>query len=741
MPVRRTFAKLLVANRGEIAIRAFRAAYELGIPTAALYAPEDRNSAHRVKADESYQMGEPGHPVRAYLDVEGVVALAERIGADAIYPGYGFMSENPELARRCAEAGVTFVGPPAGVLATAGNKVRARDAAKRARVPVLAASGILDDAAAAQAAAADLRFPLFVKAAAGGGGRGMRLVEEPDGLLEATEAAMREAEGAFADRSVYLEQAVVRPRHIEVQVLADAGGQVVHLFERDCSVQRRHQKVIELAPAPQLDPGLREALCSDAVRFAREIGYVNAGTVEFLVDAERGEYVFIEMNPRIQVEHTVTEETTDVDLVRSQLLIASGATLTDLGLRQESLHQRGFALQCRITTENPSDGFRPDTGRISAYRPPGGAGVRLDEGSAYVGAEVLPYYDSLLLKVTARADDFRTAIARAHRAVDEVRVRGVSTNQAFLSAVLDDPDFQAGRTYTTFVDERPWLTRLGGRGDRASKLLRKLAEVSVNQPYGVPGSRLDPRVKLGELPAGEPPAGSRQRLEALGAQGFAAWLREQAAVQLTDTTLRDAHQSLLATRMRTFDMLAAAPYIAHALPQLLSLEVWGGATFDVGLRFLAEDPWERLVALRERIPNICLQMLLRGRNLLGYQPYPDRAVRAFVAEASATGIDIFRIFDALNNVEPMRAAIEATLERGAVAETALCYTGDLSDPAERVYTLDYYLRMAERLVGMGAHILAIKDMAGLLRAPAARTLVSSCGPSSGCPSTSTRMTR
>jgi pyruvate carboxylase len=676
---------------------------------------------HRVKAEESHEIGEPGRPVRAYLDVDLIVALAVRIGADAIYPGYGFLSENPQLARRCAEAGVVFVGPPAEVLAIAGSKVRARGAAKRAGVPVLAASGILGNASEAVDAAAPMRFPVFVKAAAGGGGRGMRLVEDPKRLTDATAAAMREAEGAFGDPSVCLEQALVRPRHIEVQVVADSAGDVVHLFERDCSVQRRHQKLIELAPTPNLDRMLRDALCDHAVRFAREIAYVNAGTVEFLVDRETGDYVFIEMNPRIQVERTVTEETTDVDLARSQLLIADGARLEDVGLRQERLRQRGFALQCRTTTENPADGFRPDTGRISGYRAPGGAGIRLDEGSVYVGAEISPYYDSLLLKVTARANEFATAIARAHRAVDEVRVRGVSTNQAFLSAVLDDPDFRAGRTYTSFVDERPSLSRVGGRGDRASRLLRRLAEVTVNRPQVLTPPGPDPRTKLPPVPHGDPPPGSRRRLRELGPQRFASWLRSEPALGLTDTTLRDAHQSLLETRMRTIDIVAASPQIAHGLPELLSLEVWGGATFDVALRFLSEDPWERLAALRDQIPNVCLQMLLRGRNLLGYTPYPDAAVRAFVAEAHATGVDIFRIFDALNNTEPMRTAIDATLECGAVAEAALCYTGDLSDPGERVYTLDYYLRIAEELVAMGAHVLAIKDMAGLLRAPAALT--------------------
>jgi pyruvate carboxylase len=717
------FKKLLVANRGEIAIRAFRAAYELGITSAALYTPDDRGSVHRVKADESYEVGETGHPVRAYLDVDLVVGLARRIGADAIYPGYGFMSENPELARRCAEAEITFVGPPAAVLATAGNKVRAREAARRAGVPVLQASEVLSEPAEAVIAAEAIGFPLFVKAAEGGGGRGMRLVRTEDELQGSVHAAMREAEGSFGDPSVYLEQALVRPRHIEVQVLADARGEVVHLYERDCSVQRRHQKVIELAPAPNLDPDLRAALCADAVRFAREVGYVNAGTVEFLVDDTRGRYVFIEMNPRIQVEHTVTEETTGVDLVRSQILIAGGASLQDLGLAQDTIQQRGFALQCRITTEDPSAGFRPDSGRISAYRAPGGAGIRLDEGSAYVGAEVSPYYDPLLLKVTARADNLAGAIARARRAVEEVRVRGVSTNQAFLSAILDDEDFRSGHTHTTFVDERPRLTAVGGRGDRATRLLRKLAEVTVNRPYGPPPPGVEPRTKLPAPPETEPPPGSRQRLQALGAAEFARWMRDQPAVLVTDTTLRDAHQSLLATRMRTFDMLAAAPHIATRLPQLLSLEVWGGATFDVALRFLSEDPWERLAQLRERIPNICLQMLLRGRNLLGYEPYPEPAVRAFVAEATESGVDIFRIFDALNNIAPMRAAIDATLEAGAIAEGTLCYTGDLSSPTESIYTLDYYLRLAEQLVQAGVHVLTIKDMAGLLRAPAARTLV------------------
>jgi pyruvate carboxylase len=719
------FRKLLVANRGEIAIRAFRAANELGIRTAAIFAREDRASSHRIKADEAYEIGDSGHPVRAYLDIEPIIALAKSIKAEAIYPGYGFLAENPELARACVANGLVFVGPPADVMAAAGNKVAARESAMAAGVPVLAASGVLHDPEAVQAAAAQMQFPLFVKAAAGGGGRGIRLVEDPAHLTDAVASAMREADSAFGDPSVYLEQAIVHARHIEVQVLCDAAGNAVHLFERDCSIQRRQQKLIELAPAPGLPRDLRDALCRDAVRFAQAIDYVNAGTIEFLVDERRGSYVFMEMNTRIQVEHTVTEETTGVDLVRSQLQIAAGATLPELGLTQDRIGQRGYALQCRITTENPAQGFRPDTGRIAAYRAPGGPGIRVDEGSVYVGAEISPYYDSLLLKLIARADTFEHAISRARRAVSEVRIRGVATNQGFLQAVLDDPEFRAGHTFTTFVDERPWLATSRGSRDRVSKLLQRMAEVTVNQPFGTTRIDTDPAVKLPRLDSTvPPPAGSRQRLQELGPEGFARWLRAQQTVQLTDTTFRDAHQSLLATRMRSFDILAVAPAVAQTTPELLSLEVWGGATFDVALRFLGEDPWDRLERLRELIPNICLQMLLRGRNLLGYEPYDDRAVRTFVLQAADTGIDIFRIFDALNNVDPMRAAIEAAAGCGTIAEACLCYTGDLSNPDEKIYTIDYYVRLAEQLVRAGAHILAIKDMAGLLRAPAARTLIS-----------------
>lgn len=716
--------KVLVANRGEIAIRAFRAAYELGLSTVAVYPYEDRNSQHRLKADESYQIGAEGHPVRAYLSVDEIIRVAREAGADAIYPGYGFLSENPELARACEQAGITFVGPSADVLELTGNKARAIAEARKAGLPVLTSSDPSSSVEELLTAAESMTFPVFVKAVAGGGGRGMRRVNEPADLREAIEAASREAQSAFGDPTVFLEQAVINPRHIEVQILADTQGNVIHLFERDCSLQRRHQKVIELAPAPNLDPELRQRICADAVAFARQIGYSCAGTVEFLLD-ERGRHVFIECNPRIQVEHTVTEEITDVDLVSSQLRIAGGDSLADLGLAQDALKIRGAALQCRITTEDPTNGFRPDTGRITGYRSPGGAGVRLD-GGTNLGAEVAAHFDSMLVKLTCRGRDFPTAVARARRAVAEFRIRGVATNIPFLAAVLDDPDFIAGRVTTSFIEQRPQLLTARGSADRGTKILNYLADVTVNQPHGPRPSAVYPRDKLPGCDLTAPaPAGSKQRLAELGPEGFASWLRNSKAIGVTDTTFRDAHQSLLATRVRTSGLIRVAPYIARMMPQLLSIECWGGATYDVALRFLKQDPWERLAALREALPNICLQMLLRGRNTVGYTPYPETVTRAFVDEAAATGIDIFRIFDALNNVDSMRPAIDAVRSTGTtIAEVAMSYTGDLSDPGEHLYTLDYYLRLAEQIVEAGAHVLAIKDMAGLLRAPAAATLVS-----------------
>jgi pyruvate carboxylase len=719
------FNKVLVANRGEIAIRAFRAAYELGAQTVAVFPHEDRGSEHRLKADEAYEIGELGHPVRAYLDPEAIVATAVSAGADAVYPGYGFLSENPHLAEACANAGITFIGPTAEVLTLTGNKARAIAAAKNAGVPTLASVEPGTDVEALVEATGGIPYPLFVKAVAGGGGRGMRRVDEPAKLREAIEVCMREAESAFGDPTVFIEQAVVDPRHIEVQILADGQGNVIHLFERDCSVQRRHQKVVEIAPAPDLDPDLRERICADAVRFAKEIGYRNAGTVEFLL-APDGSYVFIEMNPRIQVEHTVTEEVTDVDLVRSQMRIAAGETLEDLGLRQDEIRLRGAALQCRITTEDPANGFRPDTGKITTYRSPGGAGIRLDGGTTYTGAEVSAHFDSMLTKLTCRGRTFADAVERARRAVAEFRIRGVATNIPFLQAVLDDPDFRAGRLSTSFIEDHPHLLTARSSADRGTKLVTYLADVSVNLPHGKAPVSVDPASKLPKIALDVPaPDGTRQQLLSLGPEGFARALREQKSVAVTDTTFRDAHQSLLATRVRTRDMVAVAGHVARMTPNLWSLEAWGGATYDVALRFLSEDPWERLAALRQAVPNICLQMLLRGRNTVGYTPYPTDVTNAFVQEAAATGIDVFRIFDALNDVEQMRPAIEAVRETGTtVAEVALCYTGDLSSPGEKLYTLDYYLRLAERIVEAGAHVIAIKDMAGLLRAPAARTLVS-----------------
>ena len=719
--------KILVANRGEIAIRAFRAAVELGMRTVAVFPYEDRYSLHRMKADEAYQIGEPGHPLRAYLNIDEIMRVARESGADAIYPGYGFLSENPDLAQACEDAGIVFIGPPASVLNMAGNKVTAKDSARAAGVPVLDSTEATTDLDSLVAQADGLGFPVFAKAVAGGGGRGMRRVEKQEDLRDALEAAAREAETAFGDGRMFLEQAVVRPRHIEVQIVADATGNTLHLFERDCSVQRRHQKVIEIAPAPLLDDAIRQAILRDAVAFARSIGYRNAGTVEFLVDtagARKGQHVFIEMNPRIQVEHTVTEEITDVDLVHTQMRIAAGETLEGLGLSQETITPRGFALQCRITTEDPAADFRPDTGKITTYRSPGGAGIRLDGGTVSQGAQISPYFDSMLAKMTTRGRDFPAAVARAKRGLAEFRIRGVSTNIPFLQAVVEDEAFAAGDISTSFIEERPHLLASRPSKDRGTKLISWLGNVTVNQPHGAGEGATDPALKLPRVPEAAPPAGSKQRLDELGPAGFAAALRAQKTLAVTDTTFRDAHQSLLATRVRSKDLIAALPAVSHLTPHLLSLESWGGATYDVALRFLGEDPWERLAALREAVPNITLQMLLRGRNTVGYTPYPEVVTDAFVEEAQSTGVDIFRIFDALNDVSNMRPAIDAVLATNkAIAEVGLCYSGNLLDPSEDLYTLDYYLRLAEGMVEAGAHILAIKDMAGLLRAEAAATLV------------------
>ena len=722
------FKKILVANRGEIAIRAFRAAYELGARTVAVFSYEDRNSSHRLKADEAYQIGAVGHPVRAYLNVAEIIRVAKESGADAIYPGYGFLSENPELAEAAAANGIKFIGPTSDILEMAGNKVNAKEAAIAAGVPVLKSSIQSADVSELTLAAEEIGFPIFVKAVAGGGGRGMRRVEKREDLASALGEASREAESAFGDPRVFLEQAVLRPRHIEVQILADEHGNVVHLFERDCSTQRRNQKVVEIAPAPHITQELREELYRDAVAFATKIGYRNAGTVEFLIDTvgeNAGKHVFIEMNPRIQVEHTVTEEITDIDLVQSQMRIAAGESLIDLGLTQDQITMHGFAVQCRITTENPALGFKPDSGKITTYRSPGGAGIRLDGGTISAGSEVSPHFDSLLVKLIARGRDFHSAVLRAERALAEFRIRGVSTNIAFMQAVLADQTFASGDLSTAFIDERPELFTARPSQDRGTKILTWLADVTVNQPYGPRNGRVSPALKLPKIDLQKSaPAGSRQLLLELGPKAFAKSLRDQSKVAITDTTFRDAHQSLLATRVRGRDLVQVAPYVARITPELFSVEAWGGATYDVALRFLGEDPWHRLVALRAAMPNICIQMLLRGRNTVGYTPYPTEVTEAFVAEAASSGIDIFRIFDALNDVEQMKPAIEAVLKtKTAIAEVGLCYSGNLLDPKEDLYTLDYYLALADKIVAAGAHILAIKDMAGLLRPAAASKLV------------------
>lgn len=715
-----TFAKILVANRGEIAVRAFRAAFEIGAKTVAVFPQEDRNSFHRSMASEAYRIGAEGSPVKAYLNIDEILRAARESGADAVYPGYGFLSENAQLARECAENGLTFIGPSPEVLDLTGDKSAAVAAARRAGLPTLEDTEASDDIDFLVKQAEGQTYPLFVKAVAGGGGRGMRFIGTPEELPHLAAEASREALSAFGDARVYIERAVMNPQHIEVQILGDHTGEVVHLYERDCSVQRRHQKVVEIAPAQSLTPELRDRICNDAVKFCKEIGYTGAGTVEFLVD-ENGNHVFIEMNPRIQVEHTVTEEVTGVDIVKAQMRLAAGATLAELGLTQDKIHTEGAALQCRITTEDPANGFRPDTGVVTAYRSPGGAGVRLD-GAAQLGGEITAHFDSMLVKMTCRGSDFNGAVIRAQRALAEFHVSGVATNIGFLRALLREPDFTGKRVSTSFITDHPWLLSAPPADDEAGRILDYLADVTVNRPHGAPpkvGAAVDKLPQLGVLKRG-----SRDRLRDLGPARFAAELRRQTALAVTDTTFRDAHQSLLATRVRSSALVDAARHVAHSTPELLSVEAWGGATYDVALRFLHEDPWERLDNLRRAMPNVNIQMLLRGRNAVGYTPYPDSVCRAFVEEAARSGVDIFRIFDALNDVSQMRPAIDAVLQTGtSVAEVAMAYSGNLADPGEKLYTLDYYLRLAEQIVESGAHILAIKDMAGLLRPAAASKLV------------------
>jgi pyruvate carboxylase len=732
--------KLLALNRGEIAIRIMRAATELGLRTVAVYAREDALSLHRFKADEAYLVGEGRGPVAAYLDVDGIIALAREKGVDAVHPGYGFLSENPALPRACEAAGITFVGPSAELLELLGDKTAARGLAERAGVPIVPGMArALTDVGEASRAARGIGYPVIVKAAFGGGGRGMRVVESEAHLASRFEEATREAAAAFGNGAVFLERYVPRPRHIEVQVLGDRDGNVVHLYERDCSVQRRHQKVVEVAPAVGLDPEIRRAICAAAVRLVKAAGYYNAGTVEFLLDPASNAWYFIEVNPRIQVEHTVTEMVTGVDLVRSQILIAAGRRLgdPDVGLgSQDRIPLNGYALQCRVTTEDPQNGFVPDYGKIHTYRSPAGHGVRLDGGSAYGGAVISPFYDSLLVKITTWDREFPLACQRMDRALREFRIRGVKTNIPFLENVVNDPVFRSGQATTRFIDETPSLVRFAPRQDRATRVLTYIAEVIVNGNPEVAGKAIPASLRNPPVPphvAATVPPGTRQILADLGPQGFAAWTTRQQRLLLTDTTLRDAHQSLLATRVRTFDMAAIANFIAHRLSGLYSLEMWGGATFDVSMRFLLEDPWKRLRRLRALIPNICFQMLLRASNAVGYTAYPDNAVREFVLEAARQGMDIFRVFDSLNWLPNMRVAVEAVVESGTVCEAAVCYTGDILDPARDKYPLTYYVRMAKELERMGAHVLGIKDMAGLCRPYAAEKLVRTLKEEIGIP--------
>ncbi len=728
----KSIRSILVANRSEIAIRVLRAASEMGIRTVAIYSNEDRFALHRFKADESYLVGASKKPIAAYLDIADIVRIAKEAEVDAIHPGYGFLSENPDFADACAAAGIAFIGPNGDVMRTLGNKVAARAVAVAANVPVVPATGALpDDIEACKQLAAEVGYPLMLKASWGGGGRGMRVIETETDLAPMKELAQREAVAAFGNGEVYLEKLIRRARHVEVQVLGDKHGNLVHLFERDCSVQRRNQKVVERAPAPYMDEATRTELCESALRLARAAHYSHAGTVEYLYDVDTGKYYFIEVNPRIQVEHTVTEVVTGVDIVKAQIRVTEGATVGDEDSfipLQKDISLRGHALQCRVTTEDPENNFTPDYGKIAVYRSAAGFGIRLDAGTAYAGAVITPYYDSLLVKVTAWGHNPDEAASRMDRALREFRVRGLSTNLQFLENVIAHPLFRSGECTTRFIDTTPELFNFVKRRDRATRLLKFLGEVAVNGNPEMKGRTLPslpfaaPIKPLCDITTPIPP-GTRDRFKELGAKGFAQWMKDQPQVLLTDTTMRDAHQSLFATRMRSHDMTQIAPHYARMLPQLFSMECWGGATFDVALRFLKEDPWERLARLREATPNILFQMLLRASNAVGYTNYSDNVVRYFVQQAAKNGVDVFRVFDSLNWVDNMRVAMEAVIESGALCEGALCYTGDLYDPARAKYDLKYYVGLAKQLEKAGAHILGIKDMAGVCKPRAAAELV------------------
>ncbi len=743
------FKKLLVANRSEIAIRVFRSAHELGVRTVAIYSHEDRFALHRFKADEAYRVGKPGEPIRAYLDIPGIVQLAKDVGVDAVHPGYGFLSENAAFARACADAGITFVGPRADILEQLGDKVTARKIAQKAGVPVLSGSDDpLKGAAEAKAIAEKLGYPVIVKASMGGGGRGMRVVHEAGKLADAVESAGREAGAAFGVADVFLEKFVRRAKHIEVQLLGDKHGGLVHLFERDCSIQRRHQKVVELAPAPNLPEEVRQGILDAALAVGNTVGIDNAGTVEFLYDSDSGQFYFIEVNPRIQVEHTVTEVVTGFDIVKSQIRVAAGARLDspEVGLTQAGIATRGFAIQCRVTTEDPANGFVPDYGRLTAYRSSGGFGIRLDAGTANAGAVITPFYDSLLVKVTASGLNFADAAVRMERCLQEFRVRGVKTNIPFLVNLIKHPEFLAGTVTTRFLDETPALFDLSTRQDRATKLLSYIAEVIVNGHPEVKeketgrGGDKEAAVDVGgpghllRVSGREPlPRGTKDVLKDLGPAKFAQWVREQKRLLVTDTTMRDAHQSLLATRMRTYDMLEVAPRYARAHADLFSLEMWGGATFDTSMRFLKESPWDRLAQLRERVPNVLFQMLVRAASAVGYTNYPDNVVYEFIRLSAEAGMDVFRIFDANNWLPNLELAVKAVLKTNGVCQAAVCYTGDILDPKRDKYTLNYYVDLAKQLEKLGAHMLAVKDMAGLLKPYAAKKLVKALREAVGLP--------
>ncbi|WP_306115746.1 MULTISPECIES: pyruvate carboxylase [unclassified Roseovarius] len=724
------FKKILIANRGEIAIRIMRAANEMGKRTVAVFAEEDKLGLHRFKADEAYRIGEGLGPVAAYLSIDEIIRVAKESGADAIHPGYGLLSENPDFVDACVANGITFIGPKAETMRALGDKASARKVAVEAGVPVIPATEVLgDDMDEIRRQADEIGYPFMLKASWGGGGRGMRPILKPEELEEKVLEGRREAEAAFGNGEGYLEKMIQRARHVEVQILGDKHGNMYHLYERDCSVQRRNQKVVERAPAPYLTEDQRAEICDLGYKICKHVNYECAGTVEFLMDMDSGQFYFIEVNPRVQVEHTVTEEVTDIDIVQAQIRIAEGKTLAEATGKpsQDDIRLNGHALQTRITTEDPQNNFIPDYGRITAFREATGMGIRLDGGTAYSGGVITRYYDSLLVKITAHAQTPAAAISRMDRALREFRIRGVSTNIAFVENLLKHPTFLSNKYTTKFIDETPELFNFGKRRDRGTKVLTYIADITVN---GHPETSNKPKppadIKLPRpprTPLEQPPAGSKTLLDEKGAKAVADWMLDQKRLLLTDTTMRDGHQSLLATRMRSIDMIAVAPAYAHKLPQLFSMECWGGATFDVAYRFLQECPWQRLRQLRAAMPNLLTQMLLRASNGVGYTNYPDNVVQEFVRQAAETGVDVFRVFDSLNWVENMRVAMDAVVESGKICEGTICYTGDILDPDRAKYDLKYYVSMAKELEAAGAHVLGLKDMAGLLKPASAKVLV------------------